>query len=123
MFEFVAHTCLLRSLKCDSYAASADDTRLSAVAASLFGRYYIRWSFVVFPLWVLLISICILVHNLRRPSQREQYINEPNALARDCHSDHCQLSVMPTSPGIPFGQSTIWQRRRYPRGRRCTSQN
>jgi hypothetical protein len=33
----------------------------------LFGSYYIRWSFVVFPLWVFLISVCILVGNLRRP--------------------------------------------------------
>jgi hypothetical protein len=39
----------------------------------LFGSYYIRWSFVVFPLWVLLISICILIDNLRRPSERERY--------------------------------------------------
>jgi hypothetical protein len=36
----------------------------------LFGSYYIRWSFVVFPLWVFLISVCILVENLRRPPSR-----------------------------------------------------
>ena len=35
----------------------------------LFGSYYIRWSFVVFPLWVFLISLCILVDNLRRPAE------------------------------------------------------
>jgi hypothetical protein len=35
----------------------------------LFGSYYIRWSFVVFPLWVFLISLCILVENLRRPTE------------------------------------------------------
>jgi hypothetical protein len=27
-----------------------------------------RWSFVVFPLWVFLVSLCILVDNLRRPT-------------------------------------------------------
>ena len=36
----------------------------------LFGSYYIRYSFVVFPLWVFLISICILVDNLRRPTEK-----------------------------------------------------
>jgi hypothetical protein len=35
----------------------------------LFGSYYIRWSFAVFPLWVFLISLCILVENLRRPTE------------------------------------------------------
>jgi hypothetical protein len=35
----------------------------------LFGSYYIRWSFVVFPLWVFLVSLCILVDNLRRPTE------------------------------------------------------
>jgi hypothetical protein len=35
----------------------------------LFGSYYVRWSFVVFPLWVFLISLCILVENLRRPAE------------------------------------------------------
>ena len=33
----------------------------------LFGSYYISWSFVVFPVWVFLISICILLENFRRP--------------------------------------------------------
>ncbi len=33
----------------------------------LFGSYAISWSFVVFPLWVLLISIHILIDNLREP--------------------------------------------------------
>jgi hypothetical protein len=33
----------------------------------LFGSYYVRWSFVVFPMWVFLISFCILADNLRRP--------------------------------------------------------
>ena len=32
------------------------------------GRY-IDWILLVFPLWVLLISIYILIDNLRRPSQ------------------------------------------------------
>jgi hypothetical protein len=37
----------------------------------LFGSYYVRWSFVIFPLWVFLISLCILVENLRRPAEVE----------------------------------------------------
>ena len=32
----------------------------------LFGSYYIAWSFVVFPFWVLLLSAYILIDNLRR---------------------------------------------------------
>jgi hypothetical protein len=32
----------------------------------LFGSYYISWSFFVFPVWVALISIFIIVDNLRR---------------------------------------------------------
>jgi hypothetical protein len=35
----------------------------------LFGSYYISWSFVVFPLWVFLISIFILVDHFRRSPQ------------------------------------------------------
>ena len=31
----------------------------------LFGSYYISWSFLVFPLWVILLSICILADNFR----------------------------------------------------------
>jgi hypothetical protein len=31
----------------------------------LFGSDYISWGFVIFPVWVLLISICILVDNYR----------------------------------------------------------
>jgi hypothetical protein len=37
----------------------------------LFGSYYVRWSFVVFPGWVFMISICVLLDNLRRPPQVE----------------------------------------------------
>ena len=33
----------------------------------LFGSYYLRWSFVVFPLWVLLVSVSILLENIRQP--------------------------------------------------------
>jgi len=33
----------------------------------LFGSYYISWSFLIFPLWVFLISISILVDNFQRP--------------------------------------------------------
>jgi MFS family permease len=32
----------------------------------LFGSYYISWSFFIFPIWVFLISISILVDNFRR---------------------------------------------------------
>jgi hypothetical protein len=35
----------------------------------LFSGRYIEWILMVFPLWVLLISIYILIDNLRRPSQ------------------------------------------------------
>ena len=35
----------------------------------LFGSYNFSWSFVVFPLWVLLISISILIDNVWRPSE------------------------------------------------------
>jgi hypothetical protein len=35
----------------------------------LFGSYYIGWSFVVFPLWVLLTSGYILLDNVRRTAQ------------------------------------------------------
>lgn len=31
----------------------------------LFGSYYIDWGFIVFPLWVLVVSICILTENVR----------------------------------------------------------
>jgi hypothetical protein len=35
----------------------------------LFSGRYIDWILLVFPLWVLLLSIYILIDNLRRPSQ------------------------------------------------------
>ncbi len=34
----------------------------------LFGSYYVNWSFLVFPIWVFVISLCILMDNFRRPS-------------------------------------------------------
>ncbi len=37
----------------------------------LFGSYYIRWSFLVFPLWVFLLSLSIAIDNLRQPSLAE----------------------------------------------------
>jgi hypothetical protein len=40
----------------------------------LFGSYYIRWSFFLFPLWVFLISIHILTDNLLR----QRYIPRPH---------------------------------------------
>jgi hypothetical protein len=33
----------------------------------LFGSYWFRWSFVVFPLWVLVISIKLLWENIEFP--------------------------------------------------------
>jgi len=36
----------------------------------LFGSYYITWSFFIFPLWVFLLSVCILADNFRRRPQR-----------------------------------------------------
>ena len=33
----------------------------------LFGSHYMRWSFIVFPVWVFMISICILWDNFHRP--------------------------------------------------------
>jgi hypothetical protein len=33
----------------------------------LFGSYYLSWSFIVFPLWVLVMSIHILMVQVRRP--------------------------------------------------------
>jgi hypothetical protein len=35
----------------------------------LFGSYQIAWSFVVFPLWVFIISTYILIDNISRPSE------------------------------------------------------
>ena len=34
----------------------------------LFGSYYFSWSFLVFPLWVFLLSVYILRDSMRRPS-------------------------------------------------------
>ena len=31
----------------------------------LLGSYYISWSFIVFPVWVFMVSICILMDNVR----------------------------------------------------------
>lgn len=33
----------------------------------LFGSYYLSWSFIVFPLWVLVMSIHILIVQMRGP--------------------------------------------------------
>jgi hypothetical protein len=35
--------------------------------ALLLGSYYLRWSFLIFPLWVFLVSIYIVVGDFRRP--------------------------------------------------------
>jgi hypothetical protein len=31
----------------------------------LLGSYYISWSFIVFPIWVFMISVSILIDNIR----------------------------------------------------------
>jgi hypothetical protein len=43
----------------------------------LIGSYYISWSFVVFPLWVFLISFYILKDNIRRPSEAAVKVGGP----------------------------------------------
>ncbi|HEY2534229.1 MAG TPA: hypothetical protein VGJ20_40980 [Xanthobacteraceae bacterium] len=35
----------------------------------LLGSYYLRWSFLIFPLWVFLVSIYIVLSDLRRPHE------------------------------------------------------
>jgi MFS family permease len=35
----------------------------------LFGSYYLRWSFLIFPLWVFLVSIYIVLGDFRRPRE------------------------------------------------------
>jgi hypothetical protein len=35
----------------------------------LLGSYYLSWCFVVFPIWVFLVSLFILKENMRRPSE------------------------------------------------------
>jgi hypothetical protein len=42
----------------------------------LFGSYYFSWSFLVFPLWVFLISVYILKDSIHRPSALPT--NEPH---------------------------------------------
>ena len=42
----------------------------------LFGSYSISWSFVVFPIWVFLISICILLDNFSRAPKATPKIDE-----------------------------------------------
>jgi len=42
------------------------DHRVSACLVLLVGSYYISWSFAVLPVWVFLISVYILIDNLRR---------------------------------------------------------
>jgi hypothetical protein len=38
----------------------------------LLGSYYISWSFIVLPVWVLLISVHILIDNFRSPTPHHQ---------------------------------------------------
>jgi hypothetical protein len=33
----------------------------------LFGSYYVSWSFLVFPLWMFLMSSCFLIEKIRSP--------------------------------------------------------
>jgi hypothetical protein len=46
----------------------------------LVGSYYISWSFIVLPVWVLLLSVHILVDNYRSPTPQQQ--SEPGVLLR-----------------------------------------
>jgi hypothetical protein len=46
----------------------------------LVGSYYISWSFIVLPVWVLLISTYILIDNYRSPASGHQ--SEPGAPLR-----------------------------------------
>jgi tetrahydromethanopterin S-methyltransferase subunit F len=46
----------------------------------LVGSYYISWSFIVLPVWVLLISVHILIDNYRSPTPQRH--NEPGVLLR-----------------------------------------
>ena len=46
----------------------------------LIGSYYTSWIFIVFPLWVFLYSIYILIDNLRRPSATASQ-SGPNVLS------------------------------------------
>ncbi|ACB95585.1 hypothetical protein [Beijerinckia indica] len=47
----------------------------------LFGSYYISWSFIIFPLWVLMTSIYILVDNIwRRSPERDAKSHSLEAL-------------------------------------------
>jgi hypothetical protein len=50
------------------YAVKMAAVLMISTSTLLSGRY-IDWNLLVIPLWVLLISIYILVDNLRRPSQ------------------------------------------------------
>jgi len=41
----------------------------------LAGSYYMSWSIAVLPIWVFLLSIHILIHNLRAP-QRDDHARD-----------------------------------------------
>jgi L-asparagine transporter-like permease len=38
----------------------------------LIGSYYLSWTIAVLPIWVFLLSIYILIHNLRRQQEDDQ---------------------------------------------------
>jgi hypothetical protein len=42
----------------------------------LFGSYYLSWSFLVFPLWVFLMSVCILTDSIRQRSNAQTGLAE-----------------------------------------------
>jgi hypothetical protein len=42
----------------------------------LFGSYYLSWSFLVFPLWVFMMSVCILTDSIRQRSNAQTGLAE-----------------------------------------------
>jgi hypothetical protein len=42
----------------------------------LFGSYSVSWSFAVFPIWVFLISVCILLDNFSRVPRATPKVEE-----------------------------------------------
>jgi len=64
VFMFSTSTVVVRTGIAPRWIAYAGFLLALAV---LVGSYYVAWSFLVLPVWVLLISIHILLDNLRRP--------------------------------------------------------
>ena len=58
----------------------------------LFGSYYVNWLFVLFPLWVLLLSIYILLEKSSTAKRITAKQRNENALAQDNSSHFHTLS-------------------------------